>query len=113
MVVNCNPSERERHNYIHQKEPPLEKSSPNLNTRALDFVNWPILVYGILIGINCYILTVIRAPPNKNIIIKSELFPRNDPSSNIRQYRYVNVILNRKLKPIVPKNKNVVASLHS
>lgn len=59
------------------------------------------------------VLTVISAPPNMNIIMKSELLPRNEPSSNIRQYRYVNVILNRKLKPMVPKNKNVVISLHT
>lgn len=58
-------------------------------------------------------LTIINAPPNTNIITKSELRPRNEPSSSMRQYRYVNIILNRKLNPIVPKNRNVVASLHS
>lgn len=61
---------------------------------------------------NCA-LTIMSAPPNMNIMIKSELLPRNDPSSSIRQYRYVKVILNKKLKPIVPKNRNVVMSLHT
>lgn len=58
-------------------------------------------------------LTIINDPPNRNIIIKSALLPRNEPSSSIRQYRYVNVILNRKLNPIVPKNKKVVTNRHT
>lgn len=56
--------------------------------------------------------TTIIVPPNINIRTKSAVFPRNDPSSSIRQYRYVKIILNRKLKPNVPKNRNVVTSLH-
>lgn len=55
---------------------------------------------------------VIKTPPKRNIITKSELRPRNEPSSNIRQYRYVNIILKKKLKPTVPKNRNVVANRH-
>ena len=46
--------------------------------------------------------------PNKNITTKSAVCPLNEFSSSIRQYRYVNIILKKKLKPNVPKNKNVV-----
>lgn len=58
-------------------------------------------------------LTIISVPPKRNIIMKSALLPRNEPSSSIRQYRYVNVMLKRKLNPIVPKNRNVVTSRHT
>lgn len=56
---------------------------------------------------------IIRMPPKKNIIIKSALLPRKDPSSSIRQYLYVKIMLKRKLNPNVPKNRNVVPSRHS
>lgn len=49
-----------------------------------------------------------QIPPNINITIKSAVRPRNEPSSNILQYRYVNTILKKKLNPNVPKYKNVV-----
>ena len=39
------------------------------------------------------------------------VLPLKDPSSNIRQYRYVNIMLNTKLKPMVPKNVKLVKSL--
>lgn len=51
--------------------------------------------------------------PNKNIITKSAVRPLNEPSSNIRQYLYVNIILKKKLKPKVPKNRNVVNKRHT
>ena len=51
--------------------------------------------------------------PNKNIITKSAVCPLNEFSSNIRQYRYVNIMLKKKLNPNVPKNKNVVKILHT
>lgn len=57
-------------------------------------------------------VTVIKMPPNINIITKSALRPRNEPSSSIRQYLQVNIMLKRKLKPTVPKKRNVVRSLH-
>ena len=53
---------------------------------------------------------VISVPPNKNMKKKSAVLPLNDPSSNILQYRYVKIILNKKLKPIVPKNKKFVTN---
>lgn len=57
--------------------------------------------------------TIIHNPPNKNIITKSAVRPRNDPSSSIRQYRYVNIMLKKKLNPNVPKNRKEVKSLHT
>ena len=51
--------------------------------------------------------------PNKNIMTKSAVCPLNEFSSNIRQYRYVNIMLKKKLNPNVPKNKNVVKILHT
>jgi hypothetical protein len=57
--------------------------------------------------------TIIQIPPKMNIITKSAVRPRNEPSSSIRQYRYVNIMLKKKLKPTVPKNKKVVTSRHS
>ena len=53
------------------------------------------------------------APPKMNMKTKSAVRPRNDPSSNMRQYRYVKIMLNRKLKPIVPKNMKLVTNRHS
>lgn len=55
---------------------------------------------------------IINTAPKMNIMMKSAVLPRNDPSSNILQYRYVNIILNRKLNPIVPKNRKVVIKRH-
>ena len=57
--------------------------------------------------------TVIIVPPNTNMKKKSASLPLNDPSSNIRQYLYVNMRLNRKLKPIGPKYRKFVMSRHS
>lgn len=57
--------------------------------------------------------TTIKVAPNRNIIRKSADLFLKEPSSSIRQYRYVNNIVNKKLNPNVPKNKNVVTSLHT
>lgn len=57
--------------------------------------------------------TIIDTAPNKNIKTKSAVLFLNDPSSNILQYRYVNIILKKKLNPNVPKKRNVVTSLHT
>lgn len=57
--------------------------------------------------------TVINVPPNINMKKKSAVLPLKDPSSSIRQYRYVKIILKKKLKPIVPKNRKFVTNLHS
>jgi len=51
-------------------------------------------------------------PPKINIITKSAVLLRKDPSSNIRQYRYVKIILNNRLNPTFPKNRNVVINRH-
>lgn len=56
---------------------------------------------------------VVIKHPNKNIITKSELLPRKEPSSSIRQYRYVKIKLKKKLKLIDPKNRKVVRILHN
>ena len=57
--------------------------------------------------------TTIAQLPNKNITTKSAVCPLNEFSSSIRQYRYVNIILKKKLKPNVPKKRNVVNILHT
>ena len=57
--------------------------------------------------------THMSTPPNINIQKKSAVRPRNDPSSNMRQYRYVKIMLNRKLKPTAPKNRKHVTSRHT
>lgn len=56
--------------------------------------------------------TIMHIPPKMNIITKSAVLLRKDPSSNIRQYRYVKIILNNRLNPIFPKNRNVVINRH-
>lgn len=45
-----------------------------------------------------------------NIKAKSARRPRNEPSSSIMQYRYVKIILNKKLNPNEPKKQNDVNS---
>lgn len=57
--------------------------------------------------------TIIQVAPKTNIITKSAVRPLNEPSSSIRQYLYVNIMLKKKLKPNVPKNRNVVTNLHT
>lgn len=57
--------------------------------------------------------TIIRTPPKMNITTKSAVLPLKEPSSNILQYLYVNIILKKKLNPKFPKKRNVVISLHN
>ena len=56
--------------------------------------------------------TTMEQLPNKNMTTKSAVCPLKEFSSSIRQYRYVNIMLKKKLNPKVPKNKNVVNILH-
>ena len=57
--------------------------------------------------------TIMKNPPNKNMKKKSAVLPLKDPSSNMRQYRYVNIMLNRKLNPMGPKYRKLVTILHT
>ena len=56
---------------------------------------------------------IIDRAPKMNIRTKSADFPRKLPSSSILQYLYVKIMLNRKLKPNVPKKRKVVTILQS
>ena len=80
-----------------------------------DIVPITVLVKSCLVSLSLFFVNlqkdiVISVPPNKNMKKKSAVLPLNDPSSNILQYRYVKIILNKKLKPIVPKNKKFVTN---
>ena len=55
---------------------------------------------------------IMKKLPKINIVTKSAVRPLNEFSSSIRQYRYVKIILKKKLKPNVPKNRKVVTSRH-
>ena len=57
--------------------------------------------------------TIIHSEPNMNIMTKSAVRPLNEFSSSIRQYRYVKIMLKKKLKPNVPKNRKVVTRRQS
>merc|ERR1719228_585821 len=48
---------------------------------------------------------IIETAPKINIIAKSADFPLKLPSSSILQYRLVKIMLNKKLKPKVPKKQ--------
>lgn len=54
-----------------------------------------------------------QVPPKRNIITKSAVLLLKEPSSSILQYLYVKIMLKKKLKPKVPKNRNVVTNRHS
>lgn len=56
---------------------------------------------------------VMRRPPKRNIKTKSAVLPLKEPSSNIRQYRYKNIMLNKKLNPTGPKNRKLVINRHT
>lgn len=55
--------------------------------------------------------TIMQVAPKSNITTKSAVRLRNEPSSNILQYLYVNIMLKKKLNPNVPKNRNEVIIL--
>ena len=57
--------------------------------------------------------TVIKVAPKRNMKKKSADLFRKDPSSNILQYRYVKMRLNKNVNPNGPKNRKVVRSLHN
>ena len=56
---------------------------------------------------------IMKTLPKINIVTKSAVLPRNEFSSNIRQYRYVKIMLKKKLKPNVPRVCEKMSCEHS
>jgi len=58
-------------------------------------------------------LTTVKNPPKQSMNTKSAVLPAKEFSSSILQYLYVKIMLNSKLNPSPPKNRNEVNTLHT